>query len=177
MHKNHVNPNLNQSKMKKTNQTLEQQLAETKKASALLEKKSADLLKKIEAKKNANKPKDIIDRVKSLKDVFKIAKPTKEELVILNYKGRSKRVLFAKYMMILSLISEVLNEGTVLKMDDERHYPYFFVSSGFVFRNTGYGDSCADAASASRLALKNDKLARHAGTIFLKEYKDAITLC
>lgn len=162
--------------MKKDNniQTLEQQLADS-------EKKSQALRDKIEQhNNNSNNPKDITDKVKTLADVFKIAKPTKEEWAILRYEGKSNRMLFAKYMMILSLISEVLNEGHVftMKPDEKRHYPYFYlaVSSGFAFNITTYIVTGANTSSASRLCLKNEKLAKHAGQIFLKDYKNAITL-
>jgi len=164
--------------MKKSSLSLEQQLAETEKLSTELQKKSAALRNKIEAKNNANKPKSIMERVKTMKDVLKIAKPTEEELVVLNYSGKSKRLLFSKYMMILGLIVEVLNEGHEFKMDgsEYRYYPYFMVSSGFVFYSTSYDVTNAGTPSASRLCFKTRELAECAGEIFFKEYKNAITM-
>lgn len=163
-----------------TLKTLEQQLAETKKQSILLEKKSADLAKKIEQKKNLNKPKDITTRVTTWKAVLGIAKPTKEELVIFNYAGKSERLIFAKRVMRLSLVAEVLNEGHKFKMsrDEERHYPYFYldVSSGFVFYFANCGGTYADTTSAPRLAFKNEKLAKHAVKYFFNEFKDVNTM-
>jgi hypothetical protein len=156
--------------------TMQQQLAESEKAKQIAEKKSAELNKKIEAEKAKNKPKNIMERVKTFKDVLKIAKPIKEELVLINYNGKSKRLSFARDMMILSLISEVLNEGHVFTMspDEERHYPWFYISSGFVFNFAHYNDTGAITASASRLCLKNAELAKYAGTIFIAYYKKAI---
>ncbi len=52
-------------------------------------------------------------------------------------------------------IAKVYREGAVLKMSDARHYPWYDVSSGFVFRSAGYGDANAITTSASRLAFKN----------------------
>ena len=153
--------------MAKQTLTLEKQLAD-------MEKKSVELRKKIEEKNNANKPKSIIDRVKTFKDVLRIAKPTKEELAILNYKGKSKRLLFASHVMALSLISEVLNEGWLPKRGDRRWYVWFDVSSGFVFFNTSYVDTYANTLSASRLCLKNTELAEHSGKIFIQYHKNVI---
>lgn len=157
-------------------QTLEQQLAEVKKQEEKLAKQKDAINKKIEAKANANKPKSIMERVKTLADVLKIAKPDKEELAIINYSGKSKRLGFARDMMILSLIAEVLNEGHVFKMDgsEYRWFPRFSVSSGFDFIGAHCGTATADAVSASRLCLKSEELAVHAGTIFLQYHKKAI---
>lgn len=138
------------------------------------EKKSAEIRKKIQDLK----PKDITERVQSFADVLKIAKPTKEELALLNYSGKSDRIKFASKIMRLALGSEVLNEGEKPKANgkDERHYPYFDVSSGFAFFGSSFFVSFAITPSASRLSLKNSKLAVHHGKIFLKEHKDAITM-
>ena len=157
--------------MKKAPQTLQGQLDSKPKEVALI-------LKKIEDQKKTNRPKSIMNRVKTMKDVLKIAKPEAEELKLIEYSGKSKRMLFAKHMAILSLISEVLNEGHIFTMttSEERWYPYYNVSSGFVFSASCYGNTSARTSSAARLCLKSEELAIHAGKIFLKEYKNAITL-
>lgn len=149
-----------------------------KKQLAAQEKTAATLRKKIEQAEKENKPKLITDKVKTLADVYKIAKPTKEEWAILKYNGKSKRMLFAKHYLILALISEVLNEGHLFKMDDNeyRYYPVFDVrGSGFVFSLSDY--ACYDACTAvgSALSFKNEELADYAGTTFFQQYKDAIT--
>ncbi len=158
--------------MKKQISTLQKQLA-TK------EKEAATLRKKIELEEKANKPKLITDRVKTLKDVYKMAKPTKEEWVVLNYAGNSKRLLFAKYYMVLALISEVLNEGHVFSMTDNeyRYFPVFDLrGSGFVFSGSFYGYYHDYTAVGSALSLKNEALADYAGTTFLQDYKNAMLL-
>ena len=157
--------------MKKAPQTLQEQLDSKQKEVALI-------LKKIEDQKKATQPKSIMDRVKTMKDVLKIAKLEAEELKLIKYSGKSKRMLFAKHMAILSLISEVLNEGHIFTMtsSEERWYPWYEVSSRFVFGTTLCDGTSADTGSAARLCLKSEELAIHAGKIFLKEYKNAITL-
>jgi hypothetical protein len=163
--------------MKPTTKILEKQLADKQKAAEKLQNESAAIRKKIEAINTANKPKSIMDRVKSMKDVYKIAKPTKEEWELLNYSGKSKHLTFAKDMMIQSIKAEVLNEGTVIKMDglQKRHYPYFYInSSGFVFTASLYVAANACSASASRLALKSSELAQHDAKYFLPEHKKSI---
>lgn len=159
--------------MATTKISLEQQLAEAEKAAKVQENKVKLIREKIQKKAEANKPKSIMDIVNSFNDVLKIAKPTKGELAIINYSGKSKRLAVARDFMILSMIAEVLNEGKILTLKDDRHYPYFAVSSGFVFHCTDYVDTFADASSASRLALKSGPLAIHAGTILSKYYQKA----
>lgn len=163
--------------MKKSNE-LEKELAIKMKEAESRQNEIESLRKKIEANQKAEQPKSIIDRVNTIEDVLKIAKPTKEELPIINYSGKSKRIFFAKHMMVLSLISEVLNEGHVftMKPDEERWYCWFDVSSGFVFVNAHYDVSSAGAGSASRLCLKNRELTVHAGEVFTKYYKNAIMM-
>lgn len=163
--------------MKPTTETLKKQLAEKEKLAKKLQLESETIRKKIETINNANKPKSIMDRVKTMKDVYKIAKPTKEEWELLNYAGKSKHLKFAKDMMVHSIKNEVLNEGEVIKMDgiQKRHYPYFYInSSGFAFSGTLCDVTCASTTSASRLALKNSDLARHDAKYFLKEHKNSI---
>lgn len=140
------------------------------------EKTAETLRKKLEAEKLKNKPKSIMDRVKNFSDVLKIAKPTKEELALVKYVGKSKSLNFAKNMLVLSLISQVLNEGWTPKMDgsEYRYYPYYRVSSGFDFGGTYFGCDAANTSSAFRLCFKTSELAEFAGKTFENEYKSAI---
>jgi hypothetical protein len=170
--------------MTKKNDLQKQLAAKQKEADAKqkeLEKYNSEIEKiqqKISDEANKNKPKSIMDRVKTFADVLKISKPSKEELAIINYSGKSKRLKFASAIMRISLISEVLNEGHrfTMKDDEARWYPWFYLSSGFVFGNTRCDVSTANSASASALCLKSEELARYVGEQFTKEYKNAITL-
>lgn len=155
--------------MKANITTLEKQLAKKQQEAKYIEKK-------IESEKAKNKPKDIRDLVKSMKDILRIGRPTKEELTLINYSGKSEIVKFARDMAVLALISKVLNEGWKPKMDgsEYRYYPYFYLSSGFSFNASFCVYDRASTASASRLCLKTEELADHAAKIFEKEYKQAI---
>lgn len=65
------------TKAKPIESKLQEQLSDLKKKKSDLEKSEAIILKKIEDEKNKNKPKSIMDKVKNMKDVLAIAKPTK----------------------------------------------------------------------------------------------------
>ena len=139
-------------------QTLEQQLKAVTKQKELAAKKEKQLQDKINAEKLKNKPKSIIDKVKTIKDVLAISKPSKEVLVLVKYSGSDELLLHSKYEMICVLIAKALNEGWRPKMDgsENRYYPWFYlqsssVSSGFEFNDTNYDYDNANANSASRL--------------------------
>ena len=151
---------------------LEKQLADA-------EKKSIQLRKKNETEKSKNKPKSIMDMVKTMKDVIAITKPSKEVLSIVNYTGEDELMLHSKYEMRCVLIAKALNEGWFPKMDgsENRYYGWFKFSSGsgFVFDGTTYDYTFASASSAARLCLKDRVIAEYASKQFLPEYKQFIT--
>ncbi len=162
----------------KPKMTPEKELQGLEKQAKQIEAKKQALELRIQKQKDKNKPKSIMDRVKSFKDALKIAKPSKEELALLYYKGTSKTLCFARDFSVLELISRVLNEGWEPKMDgsDNRYYPWFHLpfSSGFDFDGADYDDALAFAGSASRLCLKSSELAAYAAKTFKKEYETAI---
>jgi len=128
--------------------------------------------KKIEALELKNKPKSIMDMVKSFKDACELKKVKSNS--IFNKKDTVDEKAYKK----LKFITKVLNEDYVFNMnpDEYRYFAWFYISagSGFVFVNAGYNNSFAGAASASRLCFKTEELAKHAATYFLQEYKDFI---
>jgi len=146
-------------------QNLQQQL-ETKL------KETEVLRKKIEAEKLAKQPKTIMVRANTFAKVLKIAKPTKEELAIINYKGKSKRLLFANHTMVCALIAEVLNEGKT----DNWWFPWFKnTGSGFVCDVSGnsyYGDFTAVGAA---LRFENQAKSDFAAKTFPTEFKNLMT--
>jgi hypothetical protein len=153
--------------------TLKQQLADVVKLKASFEKKEADLCKKIEAEKNKNKPKSIFYRVKTFKDVIAITKPSKEVISLINYSGKDELMIHSKFEMRCVLIAKALNEGWIPKMNGSmnRYYAWFYISSGFVFNDSDFGDTGAYAASASRLCFETPEKAKYAATQFPSEYE------
>ena len=162
--------------MKAKTNTLTKELEALNKQSQTIEKKKEALEKKIEAEKNKNKPKSIIDRIKTMADVIRIGKPSKEALAIINYSGKDPLVLFARDFTTLALISKVYNEGWEPKMDgsEDRYYAWFYLSSGFSFCTSGCDIDDAYTASASRLCLKRGDLALDGAQKFQKQYERAI---
>jgi len=73
------------------------------------------------------------------------------------------------------IISKALNEGIALTMHDKRWYPYFNVSSGFVFNFTHCVGTNAITSSASRLCVGTQDKALHFAKYFLPELKALIT--
>jgi len=158
--------------MKKTSplSLLEKQLADT-------EKKSIQLRTKIEAEKQKNKPKNIMDLVKSYEDACKYKKV--KPIYVYNDKKTTDTIDEIAYKRLKFTIG-VLNEGHKFKMkpNEDRYYCWFDISSGsgFVFDNADCGSTSANASSAARLCLKNIELAKHTGTCpsILEDYKNFI---
>jgi hypothetical protein len=125
---------------------------------------------KIREEIERNKPKPIIELVNNFSDACKI-KNVSEDSIYLQTETKDE-IAYKKIKFTIS----VLNEGWVPKMDglEYRYYPYFSISSGFVFLNASFADANANTASASRLCLKNRELAIHAGKILINEFKDFI---
>jgi len=159
-------------------QTLEQQLAETNKLqeqaenkAAELKKKSEELSKQINEKANANKPKSIMELINCFEDACKY-KNVKPSSLFNNKTDTVDEIAYKKIKFTI----KVLNEGHVFKRCEPRHFPYFYddVSSGFGFDDAHCDSANAATISASRLCLKSEKLAIHAGKILLCEWEQFI---
>ena len=78
----------------------------------------------------------------------------------------------------IKTITEALNEGWKPDWNDSnqyKYYPWFKMSSGgFVFGDTSYDYSLANAGSTSRLCFATRELAKYAGEQFTKLYSDYI---
>ena len=144
------------------------QQEELKKRLSVIESEAQSIRKIIEDNDN---PKNIMDVIKTFQDACDSPHVTKEELAFLSVQDSLCPHIVA--LCKITVISKALNEGKILTLKDDRYYPYFDVSSGFVFRFTYYGDSFAHTSSASRLCFKTEKLAAYAGTQFPDEYKAA----
>lgn len=91
--------------MKSKQLLLEEAMEKLNKQESSIQKKKEDIKKAIEEEKNKNKPKSIIDRIKTFTDIIKIGKPSKEALAIINYKGNDPLVLFARDFTTLGFMS------------------------------------------------------------------------
>jgi len=117
------------------------------------------------------KPKNIMEIIKTIDDVFKYHETTQEEF---NEKYE-KTPLEADelYYILLKMIVEALNDGWKpdwSNLSEYKYYPWFdLASSGFRF--DVYADWNADSVFGSRLCFKSRELAEYAGKIFLEEYK------
>jgi len=135
---------------------------------------------------------EITDRIKSMSDIYEELGINESKLKNdISYRAEKMAELAKKLEMNDSDIEEglpcflirdfeiyamvhVLNQGWKPNYSDtneRKWYPYFSVSSGFVFDLSGCALSCSDADCGFRLCLKNEKLANFAGKTFLNEYK------
>jgi hypothetical protein len=147
--------------------TLEQELA-TK------EQEVAAIRKKIAEEAQRNKPKSIMDTIKTMDDVYASKYLTEDDKRFFKFKDMLTKDELAYFNA--KCIAKVLNEGHVFKMDgsENRYYPYFYLSSGFVFDIALCDVSIADAASASALCFLSRELALYAGKQFEEVYRDLI---
>ena len=138
-----------------------------------------DELKKMaenaENAENAEK-RSIMDKIKSFDDACQSPHLTKEDLWFIPYQDQmpANSLNYEKW----KVIAKALNEGHVFTMNpsEKRWYPWFDVSSGFVFFNTNYDDSHADAASASSLCFKTEELVVYFCEQFIEVCKGVIML-
>lgn len=117
---------------------------------------------------------DITDRVKSLKDAFKVT--GRPETPSFSDLPEDLRPFFqATYNVVV--INEALNEGfrgNIYNENEYRHYPWFRPSgspSSFRFYDACYDGSSAFAGTGSHLCLKNYDIACYVGKQFTEEYR------
>lgn len=108
----------------------------------------------------------ITDRIKSFDDILAIANE-KGYKYNPNTDDTEDEVAYKK----AKLIALVLNEGWEAKAKINRYYPYFSLSSGFVFAGSCYDYGCVYSASGFRLCFKNSELSDFAGKTFIEIYK------
>ena len=146
--------------------TLEQQLAEQEKIKQTADKKAAEISKKIEAEKNKNKPKSIMERIGSMADVFKILGASKSKDVIKIDKFDKEEHAFIENIIAKVRICKAYGEGKRFTKSDRRYYNWYDVSSGFGFGAACYVVTDADSASASRLCFDSAEKSRDAAKKF-----------
>lgn len=127
-----------------------------------LDKESAELRRIIEA------PISITDRVKDYSDIMELSGTdvTDDVVRIKGFNDDENKVVsaFIKKMRIV----KVYNQGWLPKRGDRRWYPYWAVSSGFVFYYSFYDDAGAFTSSASHLSLKEKELCED----YVKKFKN-----
>ncbi|MEK7070327.1 MAG: hypothetical protein AAB966_00815 [Patescibacteria group bacterium] len=102
----------------------------------------------------------ITDRVRDYRDILNISgvKATDDEIKVVGFDDEENAVVSNLIRKMRTV--KVYNEGYKFKRGDKRHYPYYNVSSGFVFSCTTYVSTHAGTTSAPRLAFKDDTLCR-----------------
>lgn len=119
----------------------------------------------------------ITDRVKTIKDVLDIARPTGEILTILNYSGTDRKMIGVKNFALAELIAEVLNEGKTIDMSkrgQQAWFPVFDRDTDLGFSSSLYDDWISYADAGSRLAFVNEALSDYAGRTFTDVYREII---
>lgn len=118
---------------------------------------------------------NIIDRIKSMEDVYEINGTTEKEVIHFpNAVSKEQKSLngCAKVMQI----AKALNEGwepNWSNKNERKYYPWFtYCSSGVGFSSDGYADWATDSSVGSRLCFKTSDLAIYAAKQFEKEYNE-----
>lgn len=118
---------------------------------------------------------DITDRVKSYEDACEeIGIVPTNEPEMLRAGFRQDEIDRRK----IEVITAALNEGTVMDWFDtaqQKWFPWFDTSSGFVDDDANWTNTGANAGSASRLCFKTQALAIYAGKQFTGLYESFMT--
>lgn len=122
-------------------------------------------------------PKDIKERITNLNDVIRENGKTEEEFRE-SCKGLEPDEV--AYKMIKE-IAQAFNEGWVpdwTNSNQGKYYPWFKMSSpsGGGFSYFDYASWRTDSGVGSRLCFKSSDLAKYAGQLFERIYKDFLTL-
>ena len=118
----------------------------------------------------------ITDRIKNYQDVLDVSGTCEsdDEAKIKGFDEAENKVL--KAVIRKMRITKVYREGWFPKRGERRYYPYFDVSSGFVFNCTTYVVTFADSTSASHLCLPSDETTRDYASKFIDVERDLIDL-
>ena len=148
-------------------ESLNKKLAEADKKVNEAEAKKASLLKEIEAINKANQLKNICDQINDYSDILSIlGADEKKDVIKIDKFDDAEHELVRNFIKKVR-IPKAYNQGWLPKVGDSRWYSWWrWVSSGFAFDDSSYGDSCAHATSASRLCFKDDARTRDAAKKF-----------
>jgi hypothetical protein len=120
---------------------------------------------------------NVIDRFKTFEDVLKHFEITVDEFYEKYAKLESDEIAYIK----LKLIAEALNGDWTPDWTDSKQYkyfPYFNNASSSVggFSYDDYGNWDTFTTVGSRLCFQSAELAKYAGTQFLNEYNEFLSL-
>jgi len=121
---------------------------------------------------------NITDRIKTIDDFLDKSKLDDFEKNLVEYKGTNRKIIGARALFLLEMLSEALNEGWVANWDDSnenKHYPYFEYSPGVGFSYGDYRYGYSITFVGSRLCYKTVELAEYAGKQFKDLYNDFLT--
>jgi hypothetical protein len=120
--------------------------------------------------------KKITERIRDYNDILEMSHVTAsaDDIKVVGFDDAENNVV--KALIQKMRIAKVYNEGWLPKRGDRRYYPYYNVSSGFVFVGTDYGGVDAVSASASRLCLKSEELTRDMASKFRQVDENFIDL-
>lgn len=128
--------------------------------SAAIKRLDAIELEAKELRKIIEEPQKITDRVKDYKDILSISNVSESDDNV-SIKGfSSEENELVKNIIRKIRICKVYNEGWLPKRGEKRWHNWYNVSSGFVFYRTLCDVTAATTGSASRLCLRDEKLAK-----------------
>lgn len=119
---------------------------------------------------------DITERINGYNDILEMSNvvAADDEVRIRGFNTDENNVVKALIKKMRTV--KIYNNGILPKRGDRRWYPYYNVSSGFVFLSAGCDGSIAHTSSASRLCLLNEKHAIDYGNKFKDIECDIIDL-
>ena len=125
-----------------------------------------------------NKAGKIKESVKNIEDVIAIAKPSEEELSLINYSGTNSKMIGVKNALLLFLVSEVFNQGWEPDWNNTNQpkwYPWFNMKNGVGFSDSDYADRDAAPFVGSRLCFETEELSDLSAQMFPEIYKAVLT--
>lgn len=129
-----------------------------------------------------NRIEKIKESIKSIDDVIAIAKPSEEEMALINYSGDNTRMIGAKNNLLLQMVADVFNtnengvrwEPNWKDYSQRKWYPWFNMDantpSGVGFSSSYYAYWHSFSSVGSRLCFENEKLSYLSAELFPEIY-------
>ncbi|MFY7880565.1 MAG: hypothetical protein ACOVP6_10885 [Lacibacter sp.] len=121
------------------------------------------------------KPKDVMERIKTVDDILAAHGLTKAQ-----FDKRCESLSDdEKAYRILKMLAQTLNEGWQPDWNNDsqyKYYAFFYMGGSSGFRCDGYGHWYSFSVVGSRLCFKSSKLAEYAGKQFTEVYKQFMVI-